>query len=109
MPSPKLTPIKINSTKMDYEKTPPPAPCGKYKKASSKRCYKCNKKLSIVERQLKCKCFHSFCSKHRLARFSSDKNDDGHKCPYDFHSEGKNNLCKKLFEGKIVNQKMDKL
>ena len=107
--SPKLTPIKVNSTKMDYKKTPPPAPCGKYKKASSKRCYKCNKKISLVERQLKCKCFHSFCSKHRLARFKSKENEDGHECPYDFHMESKRNLNKTLSECKIVNQKMEKL
>ena len=108
MNSPKLTPIKINSPKMDSAKTPPPAPCGKNKK-SRKRCYKCKKKLSLVARQLKCKCFHSFCSTHRHAQFHSKEDEDGHECPYDFHMEGKRNLSKALEECKIVNQKMEKL
>lgn len=48
------------------------------------RCYKCERKLSLVP--FKCKCEHSFCSRHRLP--------EEHECGFDYKAEALVRLSK---------------
>lgn len=50
------------------------------KNSNSKRCGKCNKKLSIVN-EYQCRCGKYFCSTHRHA--------EDHDCTYDYKAEGR--------------------
>jgi predicted nucleic acid binding AN1-type Zn finger protein len=40
---------------------------------------KCNKKLSLIDKQIKCKCNNVFCVKHRLS--------ENHNCSYDYSKD----------------------
>jgi len=88
------------------EKTTPPAPPRKKRKKKN-RCYQCNSKLSIIERQLICKCKNYFCMKHRHA--VEVFKDNGHICTFNYREEGLNILNKTIGECKIINKQMDKL
>lgn len=68
-------------------------------KTKKKRCGFCNAKLSLVERQLTCRCQKTFCTKHR--------ND--HNCTFDYRQEQTNFLNKSIGECKVVNKQMNKL
>ena len=67
------------------------------KNKSNKKCNLCKVKLSLVERQLKCKCGNCYCSKHR----------QNHNCTYDYKNEHQKFLQSTLEENKIVNKQMD--
>ena len=75
----------------------------KKKNKIPKRCQyaECNKKLSLVDKQYKCKCEKYFCILH--------KSYSKHNCDYDYkktYQENKNTLINKM---KIVNEHYVKL
>jgi hypothetical protein len=86
---------------------PPPAPSKKKRKKKKTRCYQCNIKLTLIEKQLLCKCKRHFCMKHRLA--VEVFKDNGHICTFNYKEEGLNRLNKAIGECKIINKQMDKL
>lgn len=43
------------------------------------RCFRCKKRLTPSENLMRCDCKHSFCMKHRLPFFKTNK-DTGHAC-----------------------------
>ena len=57
-------------------------------KKSSKKCAFCNKKLTLVEQQMKCKCENYFCTKHRLSTI--------HNCTYNYIESTKEKLKEKM-------------
>ena len=76
---------------------------GKKKSKGKKRCCheSCNKKLTLVQKSLACKCGKYFCSSHRF--------ESQHNCSFDFKSSQKNILQSRLLNGKIVNECFTKL
>lgn len=76
---------------------------GKKKSKGKKRCCheSCNKKLTLVQKSLACKCGKYFCSSHRF--------ESQHNCSFDFKSSHKNILQSRLLNGKIVNECFTKL
>ena len=61
------------------------------------KCYNCKLKLTLVERELTCKCNENFCIKCRLPEI--------HKCSYDYGKEGRKQLKNKLI--KVCNNKIE--
>ena len=53
-------------------------------KKNNKKCPVCIKKLTLVQREYKCKCNKSYCSKHRLSH--------QHNCDFDYIKENQQNL-----------------
>ena len=50
----------------------------------------CNKKLSLIDTQMKCKCNGMYCELHRYA--------SAHNCTYDWHAEKHSQLKKELLQ-----------
>ena len=46
--------------------------------------YECNKKLTLVDSNILCKCNNSYCTKHRLP--------EQHKCSYDYKTHFKKSI-----------------
>lgn len=59
----------------------------------------CNKRLTLVESDIKCKCNKIFCLKHRYSLY--------HNCDFDYKKEHKEQLGKKL--EKVINDKIKKI
>lgn len=59
----------------------------------------CNRKLSLTEKEIKCKCGNIFCSKHRHTAY--------HDCKFDFKKNNKELLAKNL--DKIIGEKINKI
>ena len=59
-------------------------------KQKKPRCFNCRKKLGILN--YKCKCNNNFCSKCRLP--------ETHECNYDYKTEGRQQLKKRLVKVK---------
>jgi hypothetical protein len=68
-------------------------------KKSIDRCIECRCKISLIDRELRCKCGGVYCIKHR---FSVD-----HSCKYDFSENDNNN--NKLLSNKIIMLKVDSI
>ena len=81
--------------------TSPPPLIRKKRKKKSKRCHKCAKKLSLFERQLRCKCTLYFCTQHRHAM--------DHECSYDYKKDQNEFLTNTLEKNKVVNKQMDRM
>ena len=67
-------------------------------KKIKKRCYKCNKKLKLLDENL-CKCNYYYCSKHRLCH--------SHNCEYDMKMENKKKI--ELENMKVESDKVVKI
>lgn len=50
------------------------------------RCHQCSKRLSLVEKQLTCKCGKNFCTSHRYS--------NAHDCVFDYKKLQKEKLIK---------------
>lgn len=61
------------------------------------KCNNCKSKLTLIERELTCKCNKKFCTKCRLP--------ETHKCKYDYEKEGREQLKSKLI--KVCNNKIE--
>ena len=81
--------IKSNNLKVNNEK--------KIKKKNRCNCEGCNKKLSLVEQTMTCKCGLNFCSKHI--------NQFNHNCIYDYKKNNKLNIEKN--NPKITDKKIE--
>jgi AN1-type zinc finger protein 5/6 len=53
-----------------------------------KKCFNCKKKIKMINYE--CRCKNTFCIKCRLP--------ENHNCSFDFKTDGKNNLSKKLIK-----------
>lgn len=71
----------------------------KKKKISKKRCYVCNKKLSLVPYSCKCNSEILFCPQHRYP--------EAHNCQYNWKEETMKKLIKE--NPKIEHSKVDKI
>tara|TARA_E500000178_G_C16853383_1_gene676215 strand:+ start:441 stop:815 length:375 start_codon:yes stop_codon:yes gene_type:complete len=74
----------------------------KKKKNSTKKCnhITCNKKLTIVDRQLSCKCKKFFCISHRMP--------EQHNCEFSF-KDNENVICEKIENTKCIADKLNKI
>lgn len=60
-----------------------------------KRCFTCNKKLSLIEQTSgQCKCGNIYCSKHRTITNSIEESKTGnvHLCTFDHFTDHKRNI-----------------
>ena len=58
----------------------------KPKKSKKPKCYFCNKKLTLIEINFKCKCEHTFCQIHL--------NSHSHNCPYNYLKDKQDTIKK---------------
>lgn len=58
------------------------------------KCFTCKKKLTIIEKNIKCRCEHSYCAKHRQP--------EHHDCQYDYSQD-------KVKLEKCVKEKIQKI
>lgn len=69
----------------------------KNKKRNKKRCNKCRKRLTLVEKELECKCNQTYCIKHL----------HNHECKYNYNEEFKKHIKSKNV--KVIGEKIDKI
>ena len=74
----------------------------KKKKINTKKCnhITCNKKLTIVDKQLSCKCKKFFCISHRMP--------EQHNCEFSFKDDD-NIICEKIENNKCIADKLIKI
>lgn len=68
-----------------------------------KRCNleRCNKKLTLMDQELKCRCGYIYCPLHRLP--------ESHTCSFDFITNEKIRLEKTLSQMRCVGSKVTKI
>jgi hypothetical protein len=87
-------------TTMTYPITPCNSPTNNinvdnHVKINHKRCNKCRRKTSLIDREMQCKCGYTHCTLHIFAK--------SHDCDYDF----KQDRSSKLFKYKLIANKVD--